>query len=428
MSRAANSFYGWHVVGAAFTAQFVSSFCTLAGIGPFFTVIEEEFSTNASTISNAVGASILLMGLLGPLVGRAIDQGNQRAIMISGVIVMSAGLAFTAQAKTLWQLGLSFCVIVNLGIVLFGPMPSVTLVSRWFIRRRGLAVAVTVAGATLASAASPVIGAWLIELEGVGWRGALTFYAVGAGVITLPVFWLLLVKSPEELGQSPDGEPSPGPQSEPDGVSYSAGELLRDRNFLVIATGLALLFTAPIVCTLHFVPYAEKDLGIPKQEAAYFFTFLAIFSLLGKIVFGFVSERVHPRHALWVAVSLLVAGWGVLLGHPGVLLLMAAAALMGLGVGALGPLQAVVIGTCFGRAGFGHVMGLSGLVSLPLIAGANPLAGWLYVRTGDYRAAFGCEVGFLLLAGLLFALLRLPVDGGAAKPARAAEARERVGA
>ena len=62
MSRAPNSFYGWHVVGAAFTAQFVSSFCTLAGIGPFFTVIEEEFSTDASTISNAVGASILLDG------------------------------------------------------------------------------------------------------------------------------------------------------------------------------------------------------------------------------------------------------------------------------------------------------------------------------------------------------------------------------
>ena len=422
MTRHPDSFYGWHVVGAAFVAQFVSSFCTLAGIGPFFTVIEDEFGTNASTISNAVGGSILLMGLLGPLVGRALDQGNQRAIMLAGVVVMSLGLLLAARAETLWQLGLAFCLIVNLGIVLFGPMPSTTLVSRWFVRRRGLAVAVAVSGATLASASSPAIGAWLIGLPDVGWRGALTGYAIAASVITLPVFWLLLVKSPEELGQHPDGDPTPSSEPEPEGAGYSAGELMRDRNFLVIAVGLALLFTAPIVCTLHFVPYAEKDLGIAKQDAAYFFSVLAVFSLAGKLVFGLVAERIHPRHALWVAVTLMTAGWAALLGQPGALLLLGSAALMGLGVGALGPLQAVVIGACFGRKSFGQVMGFSGLVSLPLIAGANPLAGWLYVTTGDYRAAFGVEVGFLVIAGVLFALLRLPGEGGASEPARAAPA------
>ena len=98
--------------------------------------------------------------------------------------------------------------------------------------------------------------------------------------------------------------------------------------------------------------------------------------------------------------------------------------MMGLGVGALGPLQAVVIGACFGRSSFGHVMGLSGLVSLPVIAGANPLVGWLYVTTGDYRTAFGFEVGALLLAGLLFTLLRLPGDDDAAEPVRAVETTE----
>ena len=188
MSRAPGSFYGWHVVGAAFVAQFVSNFCTLAGIGPFFTVIEREFGTNASAISNAVGGSILLMGLAGPLVGRALDRGNQRAIMLAGVVVMSLGLLLAARAQTLWQLGIAFCLIVNLGLVLFGPMPSITLVSRWFVRRRGLAVAVAVAGATFASATSPALGAWLIGLDGVGWRGALTGYVgVGEDIVTSAV-------------------------------------------------------------------------------------------------------------------------------------------------------------------------------------------------------------------------------------------------
>jgi MFS family permease len=412
MSRAPDSFYGWHVVFAAFIAQFVANFCTLSGIGPFMTVIEQEFSTDASAISNAIGASILLMVLLGPIVGRAIDRGNQRAIMLAGVFVMAFGLFASSRAETLWQLGLAFCVVVNLGLVMFGPMPSTALVSRWFVRRRGMAVAIAVAGATLASALSPVLAATLIETEGIGWRGALLWYAIGAALIPLPVFWLFVVKSPEELGQQPDGDGAAPvePAAEGGGRFFTTRELLRDRNFLVIGIGMALLFTAPIVCTVHLIPYAEKDLGMDKQAAAFVFTVLALFSLVGKLVFGVVADRLHPRHALWIAVSLLVAGWGLLLGRPSYPMLLGIGALMGLGVGALGPLHAVVIGACFGRASFGHVMGLGGLVSLPIIAGSTPVVGWLAVSTQSYRIPFGVEVGCILLAGLLFAWLRLPGD------------------
>lgn len=420
MSRSPDSFYGWHVVFVAFTAQFVANFCTLAGVGAFVTVIEQEFATNASTISNAVGASILLMGLLGPLVGRAIDRGNQRAIMLTGVVVMSLGLLATSRAQTLWQLGIAFCLFVNLGIVLFGPIPSIALVSRWFVRRRGLAVAIAVAGATAASAAAPVLSAWLIGLEGVGWRGAVAGYGIGCAVIAFPVFWLFLVKRPEELGQHPDGAASAISEPEPEGDSYPAARLLRDRNFLVISIGMALLFTSPIVSMLHLVPYAEKDLGIDRQTATYIFAVLAVFSLIGKLVFGLVADRIDPRHAVWIAVSLLAAGWATLVGSPSYTTFLAVGALLGLGVGALGPLHAVVIGACFGRAGFGHVMGLGGLVALPVIAGSNPLAGWLAVTTGDYRTAFGVEAGLLLLAGVLFALLRLPGDDLAVESASAA--------
>jgi MFS family permease len=420
MSRAPGAFFGWHVVFAAFTAQFVSNFCTLAGIGPFVTVIEAEFGTDASTISAAVGVSILLMGAIGPLVGRAIDRGNQRAIMMTGVVLMSLGLFACSRAETLWQLGLAFCLMVNLGLVLFGPMPSMALVSRWFVRRRGLAVAFAVAGATFASALAPAVGAWLIGVEGVGWRGALLAYAIGSAVVTLPVFGCLLVKTPEELAQHPDGEPLPPGEVELEGRSATAGELMRDRNFLVIAFGMGLLFTAPIVGTVHFVAYAEKDLGIDKLDAAFVFTVLAIFSLIGKLVFGAVADRVHPRHALWTAAGLLIAAWAMLLGTPGYATLLCVGALMGLGVGALGPLHAVVVGACFGRAGFGHVMGLGGLVALPLIAGATPLAGWLADTSGSYRTAFGVEVAALLTAGALFSLLRLPGDDAAPERVRAA--------
>jgi len=62
------------------------------------------------------------------------------------------------------------------------------------------------------------------------------------------------------------------------------------------------------------------------------------------------------------------------------------------------------------------VIGLGGLLTLPIIAGANPLAGWLYDTTGSYRAGFAVEFACLVVSGLLFSALRIPGRPGLALP------------
>jgi hypothetical protein len=57
---------------------------------------------------------------------------------------------------------------------------------------------------------------------------------------------------------------------------------------------------------------------------------------------------------------------------------------------------------------------------LPIIAGANPLAGWLYDVTGSYQAGFGVEVGCLIGAGLLFSALRVAAPAAVARAEAAA--------
>jgi MFS family permease len=154
------------------------------------------------------------------------------------------------------------------------------------------------------------------------------------------------------------------------------------------------------------VPFAE-GLGFSRQDAAFVFTPLAVCSLLGKLAFGAVADRVDPRSALRLAVLMLAAGWLVLLAGPDYPRLLLAGALLGLGVGAVVPLHGVLIGLCFRGEAFGQVLGLGGLVTLPIVAGANPLAGWLYDATGSYRAGFGVEIGSLLAAALLLSALRI---------------------
>lgn len=400
------SFFGPRIVAAAFVAQFVSNASTLAPAGMFLTSLEAEFDTDAATLSHGVGAAILLMGLMSPLVGRWIDRGPQRAIMMGGACTLAAGLALASWAQSLWQLALAFCLVANLGYMLVGPLPSVTLVSRWYVRHRGLAVAIAVAGATLASALAPWLAARWIEAW--GWRNAMFGFAVAAAGLALPAFALWVVGRPEDVGQHADGEARPALEPEIEDEGSLANTLLRQRNFHLVAFGLALLFTSPIITTVHLAPYAEKELGLGKVEIAPFFVVLAIFSLVGKLVFGAVADRVDPRHALAGTTLGTAVGWIFLMQDPGYGGFVALAALFGLGIGAAAPLQAVVLGRCFGRNAFGQVMGLSGLIGLPFIAGANPVAGGLFVRTGSYASAFGLEAAALLVASLLFMLIRLP--------------------
>jgi predicted MFS family arabinose efflux permease len=405
-------FHGWRVVAAAFVAQLVSNGCTFLSFGVFVIPLSEAFETTRGTISAAPGLAMLAMGAVSPFLGRAIDGGPLRGIMLAGVALLSAGLLLLSLATSLWQMALVFCALVAVGAAMCGPLAANALVVNWFVRRRGLALGVAVAGATAASFLMPPLAAFLIDR--LGWRGALAGLGVFAAALALPVFFAFVVPRPEDVGQTPDGDPareaaSGGPLPLPE-----TGALLRDPNLWLIALAFAFVFASPVVMHLHLVPWAE-DQGLSRQRAAYFFTAMAPFSLLGKIAFGAVADRIDPRRATWIAVSFLIATWCLLLTEPGYPAFLAIGAIYGLGVGAVAPIHGVVVGACFGRGGFGRVMGIGGLAGLPIIALSGPLAGFLYDATQDYELAFSSMAASLVAAALLVAFLRVPaVEPGTA--------------
>ena len=404
-SSARKPFYGWRVVAAAFVAQLVSTGLTFNAFGVFFVPLAEEFQTTRATIALGPGLLILVMGLLGPVLGRAVDAGHLRVLMLTGITLLCVGLLWISRTSTLWQAALIFGGLVATGSAMFGPLAAMALVSTWFVRRRGLALGVTVAGATVASLVAAPLAAALIDV--FGWRDAVAILAIGAGALALPMFWAFVVARPEQIGQTPDGDP-PRAHAEsalPDPPETRA--LLRDPSLWLLSFGFAFLLSSPVIIGIHLVPFAE-DLGMSRLQAATFFSATVPFSITGKLVFGALSDRVDLRLAAWVAMGLLAGVWGMLLTDPSYPALLATGALFGLGVGALGPLHGVVVGACFGRAAFGRVMGIGGMVGLPILAGAAPLVGLLFDLTGSYRLGFALQLGLLGVSALIFAFLRIP--------------------
>src|SRR5262249_8110507 len=214
------------------------------------------------------------------------------------------------------ELARAFCTLVALGTAVCGPLPSTALVANWFVRRRGIALGVTVAGATIGGAIAPVVAANLIE--GLGWRHALLALGLGMAAIAAPVF-ALVVGRPSEVGQGPDGDgapplpagragAAPHPPTTPQRLRGPTRRPLR-------GVASALIFPSPLVSSVHLVPFAE-GLGLGRQDAAFVLTPVAVCSLLGKLAFGAVSDRVDPRRALLFAVLLLVGAWLVLFVGP----------------------------------------------------------------------------------------------------------------
>jgi len=403
-----SSFLGWRVVGAAFIAQFLTVTVTFAAFGNFVVPLATEFDISRGEIGRGVSIAILSMGLAGPLVGSWVDRGYIKQLFIIGLVVSASGLVAMSQIPQLWLIAAVYGLVVSIGACCFGQLPSMALVTNWFDRRRGLGMGIAVAGATLATMIVPPAAALLIEAY--GWRMTLVVFAGAALAIGLPIFATSVIARPELVGQLPDGEQAEDTPEENDSPEaeelVKTGELVRELRLWLLALGFGLVFTSPIVIIVSLVPFGE-DLGFSSLNAAAFFTVAGPFSILGKVVFGAVADRVPAHPAVWIVVILNLAVWLLLATEPNYGFFLTIAALYGLGIGSTGPLHGVVMARCYGRVAFGRAMGIGGIAGLPLVAGA-PLVSGLVLDASGYTAVFLMMSGLLFLGGVLISFVHIP--------------------
>ena len=210
---ASSAFWGWRIVTAAFVAQAVSIGSTISAYGLFMAPIEQELGATRAQTNLGITILMLVASGIAPLLGRVIDRGPARAIMLYGVVWTAAGLATLSQAASLLQMALILGLMVGVGHAAFGPLPAMTLLANWFHARRGTVMGIAATGTTSAAFVMPPIAAYLIS--GYGWRVTLLCYAVGCIAVAAPVIGMWVVKRPEEIGQFPDGRSGPRYGSSP---------------------------------------------------------------------------------------------------------------------------------------------------------------------------------------------------------------------
>ena len=407
-------YYGYWIVAAAFVSQFVAMGIFSYVLGPFMMPMIEELGWSRSefTLSRSLGQFV--MGLTGFLIGTWVDRFGPRPLMLAGATVMSVSLALHAGVTEIWQWLVLNGVLATVGGALLGNLVVNVTLAKWFVEKRGQAVAWAAMG--VSAAGIIITPAVTISIDLTGWRETWLLLAIATALLVYPMAFVMR-RTPEDHGWHPDGKSD---QQVATGQaeraradfdhSLTRHEALRSWVFYGLVFSFGLFTINLVVMLLQTVPYLT-DSGFSRAEAAYAITVASIPALLSKPVWGYFIDRIpaKPLAALGASgagLALFAIVGSVATGS--LLWIYAAFFLLGLGWGGMIPLQEVIWGAYFGRRYLGAVRSAALPFSL-LLGAAAPLAvSYYHDQTGAYDGALLVVAGLNVLSGVLLQLIPAP--------------------
>lgn len=400
-------FYGWVVLAACFTISIVSG-SFFYGRGVFLPAMSGDFGDSRFGIAVAFSIAQAVGALCAPLIGRALDRWSARWVLLAGAALVTAGYILTSLASGIFVLYLVFGFFFGVGAISISSFTTSKIVVRWFRRRRGLALSLDVAGASVAGILVPPIAAWLLLNH--GWRGGYVVFGVLTALILVPVV-TLLIRDPGETGDVIDGirdEGDPVDGAAPDDPierTWNTRELLASRSFwgiLVVFSGMGCVWGG---VNLHLFGHLE-DSGMGAYEAALILSVMGTLIVSGKPLLGWMADALGAK--LSIAISLVSQIVGVILfslaqDQPAFLV---AAVCYGFGLSGMAPLRSMALASAFGGRSYGFANGLLQPFSLPIVLLASPIAGFVYDELGSYVLAFQIFVAILLLTAPMLYFIR----------------------
>ncbi|MFJ1214814.1 MFS transporter [Burkholderia pyrrocinia] len=386
---ASRLFYGWYVVAAAFAVTFVG-FGSAYTFSAFVESLQRDFAASRGQISLVFSLAGFLYFGFGIVSGPLADRFGSRRLAVAGMLLTGAGLAAAGAAHTLVQVYVAYGLGVGFGVGC-AYVPAVGAVQRWFVRRRGFASGLAVAGIGVGTLVMPPLASALIAH--VGWRGAYFTLAViavalGAGMS------LLIENDPRGRGLLPDGDAAcDGGRKAGASVAGAAaatvhaGATVREA---VTSRPFASLYAACLVCSfgvfvpfVHLVPYA-LDHGVAPSTAVLLLGAIGVGSTAGRFFLGGLADRFGRRAsllAMFAGMAVALVAWA---GAGTVATLAAFALVFGVFYGGWVAVLPAVVMDYFGGRNVSAIIGiLYTSVAFGTLIGPTA-AGFIYDAGGGY--------------------------------------------
>jgi len=396
-------FYGWVVLAAAF-AIITLAIGTLFTLGVFLKPIEDSLGWSRSSISAIGFLNWVVMGVGGVLAGYLSDRLGTRVVVLAGGGLLGLGLVLSSQVRELWQLYLTFGVIVGGGVSAF-YVPLTVLSIKWFQDRRGLAAGVVSAGNGFGIMLLSPLSRWLIDQ--FDWRTALTLLGDLAWLVVIPAA-LLLRAAPTV--RDPVHHSSAGAHDVPTTAIFRA--------WPVWAIGLThfaccAAHSGPI---FHMVSHAIEQ-GVASMAAATVLGASGLSSIVGRMATGLMADRLGAKRTLVTMLMLQALMISLYLVARDLGALYALGIVFGVAYGGVMPLYALVTREYFGERIMGTAYGVVFFISCIGMGAGSYAGGAIHDALGSYQwlfiGSFAVGAMAVLLAGSLRPPARVPAAVGA---------------
>ena len=401
-------YYGWWLLAGSIAAMTLGSGVSFWSVGLYIEPLETQFGWSRGEVSGAISIVLLTGGIMGPFVGRWVDTRGARQVILFGAVTTAATYVLLATTTELWQWYV-YSAINGVFRQMMFFIPFQALISRWFDRRRGVALSILGTGFSLGGVV--VVPPMRLVVDNIGWEASFVFSGIAILVVFIPIGGLLVRNDPADVGAQPDGDAVPEGGASPrqlTGLSLRAA--LRTPHFWLIGIALTSFFFGLFGMLVHQIPFYES-IGVPRGTAA---LIVSTAALCGAVLAGRV--RVHRRPGLTVRVrrdrdvpSRSSSRCSRSCSFPGTSASRCFIAFWVVGTGGGPIMEAMLLTRMFGIAHFGTLLGAIVVVEEVGLVTSPTIVGWIFDVTGSYDLALVLFVGSFAVAALLFVvLLRLP--------------------
>jgi MFS family permease len=407
-------YYGWVIV----LVSFLTLFFTLGirfSFGVFYVAILKEYGWGRAETAGAFSLAMLIHGFFSIVTGNLIDRFGPRRLFPLGATFLGIGLAAASRMSAIWHLYLFFGVIMAVGINTISFPPHMSRIPKWFIRKAGLASGLVLAGTGVGIMVMAPFIQFMIDT--VGWRFAFLVLGVIVISVVVPMTALLQRRSPEEVGQSPDGiVPAYADRPfKPEGGAgdtgsshtlqrWTARAALRTRSFWWIALSNFSIGFVLNVMVVHQAAHVV-DVGYSATLAALVVGLLGLFRSGGGILCGSLSDRMGREIAYTLGSSVCLVGVLLFLftrDTTSPWTLYAFVVLYGLGHGSIGPIYAAAVTDLFPGGSLGRILGTLS-IAFGLGGALGPyLGGYFHDRLGSYTVPFLLVVVIISMGTIAF--------------------------
>ena len=402
---------GWQIVALSVVGVAISiNAALLYGFGVLVIPLEQAFGWQRSSLQAAItflfGGAVIGLQLVGWLNMRF---GMKRVTVLSLLSMALGYLATTLIGGSIWSLYFAFFMLPIIGMGALA-VTWTQLLNLWFHRNRGLALAIGLSGTGITAALVPRLLSWGVDTW--DWRAAFVILALLNVLVGIPLtlWWFRLPAVVDKAAHGRDAEPlsDAGPRLLITGMSFAEG--LASPRFWICNVALSLVVSAVVGLVTSTVPIL-RDKGLSAADAAVVFGYFGVSLIMGRLVVGYLLDRLWPPGVAAISLSLPAVGCLIFLsGYTDLGMLSLAAALIGLGAGAEFDIAAFLIARYFGLREYGRLFGLhQGLITVASAAAPLLFAAMLNFTSTYSAMLIYCTAASLLGAVLLLALGRSPL-------------------